>query len=243
MSTNPKEIEESEALEELLEENAKNLLQIANMTKGAKVVTWDNMKEAAKNESAYQEVKSLVLQGNPLQDWPKTITLRNTRNALSVVDGLILYGDRILVPTALRKQILANLHCGHQGSTSMSLRANASVFWPRIGEDILHLRDRCKSCRENAPSQPAAPPQDPPRPDYLFQLISTDDFQLAGKHYIVIIDRYSGWASVHPAGKDGARELVRVLRNHAETFGTPDEICTDGGPQYASEAFNPFTKN
>jgi hypothetical protein len=87
-----------------------NTLQVAIMMEGAKVVTWDDLKDAAKLESAYQEVKDLILSGIQIEEWPKTIALRNVKNALSVVDGLILYGDRVVIPVSLRRQILANLH-------------------------------------------------------------------------------------------------------------------------------------
>jgi hypothetical protein len=59
---------------------------------------------------------------------------------------------------------------------------------------------------------------------------------------MVIVDRYSGWTSIHPATTDGAKELVRILRIHSETFGTPEEVCTDGGSQFTSKLYLEFLK-
>ena len=47
-----------------------------------------------------------------------------------------LYKERILIPPALREEILSALHSAHQGITSMTARANISVFWPGITAHI-----------------------------------------------------------------------------------------------------------
>ena len=58
------------------------------------------------------------------------------------------------------------------------------------------------------------------------------------------MDRYSNWPSVYTAnGEDkGAKELAKQFRIHMCTFGGPDEIASDGGPQYTSETFRGLTK-
>ena len=46
-----------------------------------------------------------------------------------------------------------SVHSAHQGVTGMTLRAERSVFWPGITNDIQVTRDRCLTCHKNAPSQ------------------------------------------------------------------------------------------
>ena len=55
---------------------------------------------------------------------------------LVIEDGLILKGDRIIIPEPLRGQVLQALHTGHQGETKCLLLARESVFWPGITNDI-----------------------------------------------------------------------------------------------------------
>ena len=77
---------------------------------------------------------------------------------LNVMDGVILYNDRIIIPSALRERVLLNLHSAHQGVTSMTSRALATVFWPGITASIEKARNNCRTCHRNAPSQAKLPP-------------------------------------------------------------------------------------
>ena len=58
------------------------------------------------------------------------------RGELSLHDGLLVRGDRIVVPFSLRKQILERIHKSHMGVAKCRERAAQSVWWPRIGKDI-----------------------------------------------------------------------------------------------------------
>ena len=71
------------------------------------------------------------------------------------------------------------------------------------------------------------------------------DYFFVGDHaYLVIIDRYSGWPSVFhfKPGQTTAACLLAVLRNEFATFGIPEEVSSDGGPQFESEAFRTFLR-
>ena len=96
------------------------------------------------------------------------------RNSLSTVDGVICYGDRLVIPAKLRSTCLDALHAAHQGTSKMTARAEASLFWPGITKDIAATRDKCAVCNGNTPSQPAMPSITPLEPLYPFQHICAD---------------------------------------------------------------------
>ena len=48
-------------------------------------------------------------------------------------DGLILKGDRMVIPKELHENALKAIHLGHQGETIL---AREAVFWPRITKQI-----------------------------------------------------------------------------------------------------------
>ena len=102
------------------------------------------------------------------------------------------------------------------------------------------MRDGCVTCVRNAPSQSLKPPVDPPVPAYPFQYMSLDYFSYAGNNYLVVVDRYSGWPFIHKCVEESAAELVRVLRSFFCTWGTPEEIATDGGSTYMAAATQRF---
>ena len=61
----------------------------------------------------------------------------------------------------------------------------------------------------------------------------SDYFNYAGRHFLIVGDRLSGWSDVFgtPAGTTvtGANVLVCLLRSYFATFGVPEEISSNGG--------------
>ena len=157
------------------------------------------------------------------------------RDSLSSRNGLVTYNDRVVIPIALRSEALKTLHAAHQGISSMNSRAKKCIFWPGITNDIKKKRDSCLKCHRIAPSQPNAPPQQPTVPEYPFQLICADYFEYRGSSYLIIVDRYSGWPIVKKT-QDGAAGLITALRDAMNTFGFPEELSSDGGPEFRSES-------
>jgi hypothetical protein len=176
--------------------------------------------------------------------WPEDVKeMYRYRDMLSSAAGVLMYGDRVVVPRALRGEVLATLHAGHQGVTSMLARGMSSVWWPGMKEDVLGVRRACGECDSNAPSQSREPPPELSQPEYPFQRICADYFAVAGKQYLVLVDRYSGWPSIHQPKVGGtAREFVNILKAHCETFGIPEELATDGGSQFVAGQTIEFMK-
>ena len=73
-------------------------------------------------------------------------------------------------------------------------------------------------------------------------MISSDYFSYAGKAYVIVVDRYSGWLSVHRAGCNGAKDLITILKDYFATFAIARQITSDGGPQYTSHSMKTFLK-
>ena len=70
-------------------------------------------------------------------------------------------------------------------------------------------------------------------PLYPFQCVCADFFHYKGGNYLVIVDRYSNWPIVERAAK-GSQGLIDCLRKTFVTFGIPDELASDGGPEFVA---------
>ena len=199
-------------------------------------VTWDLVRTATASDETLNTLLETIEDGfpNSISDLPEDLRIYfPIRDHLSTVDGVILYNDRVLIPPSLRHNVLTTLHAAHQGTSTMLTRAESSVFWPGITRDVHEVRARCSKCHQNAPSNPSAPPTPPILPAYPFQCICADYFSHRGVSYLVIVDRYSNWPIVEKA-TNGAAGLVTVLKNTFTTFGTPEELASDGGPEFTA---------
>ena len=205
-------------------------------------VTWNIVQSESRKDRSISTLVDLICHGFPAakKDMPSEIACYwEFRNDLSTMDGVAIYKDRIVIPLSLRQKILENLHSAHQGISSMSLRAQATVFWPGITADIENARNDCRTCHRNAPSQPNMPPLAPNVPKVPFEMVCSDFFNLHGKHYLVVVDRLSGWpevVQVKPgSAMSGAKGLCKALRHVFVTFGVPVEISSDGGPEFVAQ--------
>ena len=128
----------------------------------------------------------------------------------------------------------------------MERRARATVFWPGMTQDFNSFRNSCVHCNHNAPPRqlshgcPSTPPTTP------FEHIFADYFNYGGRHFLVIGDKFPGWAEVFGTSLGsniaGAAALVSLLRTYFATFGVPDQISTDGGPEFKAFATQQFLK-
>ena len=77
------------------------------------------------------------------------------REELTIVDGLLVKGNRIMIPTDMRHDCLVTLHASHLGLKKTLLRAHTSVFWPGMTADINAQISNCSACQKFQTKQPA----------------------------------------------------------------------------------------
>ena len=222
-----------------------NILQIAASTPTFKCLNWESIRIATVSDEELMMLTSLIEHGIPERASDVNPNIRiyhQYREALSTVDGVVLYKDRIIVPKALRMKVLDSLHSAHQGTSSMIARAEVSVFWPGITKDIENTRKTCNHCNRMAPSQPSAPPYPTTSPVYPFQCICADYFHYKGHSYLVIVDRYSNWPIIKKTST-GAKGLIEALRKTFTTYGIAEELSSDGGPEFTATQTQDFLKN
>jgi len=75
--------------------------------------------------------------------WPNRTSLSKelipyylVRSELSIEDGLLLRGHRIVIPPQMQPEILDKLHHGHLGITKCWARARLSTWWPGLATQL-----------------------------------------------------------------------------------------------------------
>jgi hypothetical protein len=75
--------------------------------------------------------------------------LYSPRKEITLYQGCLLWGIRVIVPIKLRKQILNMLHESHTGVVRIKAFAQSSVWWPGIYSDIKTLVKQSFGCQKN----------------------------------------------------------------------------------------------
>ena len=136
-----------------------------------------DLQEKAANDPEYQQLREIILNGFPdhRQQLPESCRrFWNVREHLSIDNGLIVHGCRLLIPTSMRQQVLSDLHDSHQGSVRTKQRARLTVYWPGMDNDIDNVILSCQLCQDHLPSHPKEPMIQKPKPLRPFQEIAAD---------------------------------------------------------------------
>ena len=148
------------------------------------VVTWDRVRDATTSDPTMVRLVEIIECGIPDSKLLLSSELREyhtIREHLSTTDGVILYKNRIVIPPALRNDVITALHVAHHGVSFMTAKSDITVCWPGITTALNQLRESCRSCNENAQVNPVPPPPITPiDPENPFQCICSDYFHYKG---------------------------------------------------------------
>ena len=164
------------------------------------------------------------------------------RDELAILDGLIMKGNRVIVPAAIRAETLKCLHDAHQGLTSMLQRARRMVYWPKMQDDITDTINRCQECQIHAKKKPR-PPQRQVSASRPSQMLGVDLMDLRGQTALITIDFYSGYITYDPIKGESIDHAVEALNNSFQKLGLVEEIYSDNGPCFKSTKFAQFCQD
>ena len=210
------------------------------------VITTEKVELECLRDQEYVDLHNLVTSGFPesrkqTPDHCKVYWPLSNKGLLSTFGSIVLYNEKLVIPKVLRSPILRILHSAHQGCTGMNARACTSVYWPGMRKDIINFQSNCQTCRTISPSLAREPLKATNLPERPFQNICSDLFELNGHHYLIVVDRFSGFIHIfHSKDSPTTKFLERHLREIFMRYGRPEQLDSDGGPQFKSEAFQRF---
>ena len=208
-------------------------------------ITFEKVRKEVQKDEEMLKLVDAITNLSDLDNFPDYLSVYSKlRENLSVVDGVPMYGRRLIIPSNLRQSILECLHSAHQCPVKMNDRAKHSVYWPGITSDIENMRKACVYCNRNAPTQPMMPPLPLASPDFPFQYIVADYFDVKSKTWLVIADRFSGWLSLSYFPREASTtDLIKILKEYFTTFGIAEQFASDAGPQFKSSQFKEFLQS
>ena len=158
----------------------------------------------------------------------------------AMIDDLLLYDDRLVIPVEMRMDMLNKIHHGHFGMTKCRARTQQSVWWPGLSLAIQDLVGNCSTCREQLPDQ-REPLMASPLPDKAWERVGSDLFKYMGKTYLLMIDYYSCSIDLCALKRLDTKGTTEAMSSIFAVHGIPDIVVSDNGPQYASKEFKAFT--
>ena len=168
---------------------------------------------------------------------------------ISIMDNLIMRGNRFIIPREVRPDILAAAHEGHPGIVAMLRHLRQSVWWPGMTKDVNTYVETCnESCAAAVPRNSPPPMEVQETPDYPWQRVAADfKGPIIGNkktyYFHVIIDLLSRWPEVAVVKGTGFKELVPSMEKVWALHGIPETITSDNGPPYNSREWKRYAKS
>ena len=206
------------------------------------IVSANNIKEWTDSDPALSRLRRLVLsKGNMPDDATALKPYAHCFNELSVTEGCLLRGSRVIIPPQGRTRILSQLHETHQGTSRMKSLARCYIWWPGLDKEIEDTVRKCKECQEHStfpPQTPIHPWECPSTPWTRLHVDHAGPF--IGHYFLVLVDAHSRWLEVHQVPSTSTEATVKILRQIFATHGLPKQLVSDNGPAFTSQDFKTF---
>lgn len=219
--------------------NAINAMQIDFMP-----ITAEQLRNETQNDQVLKQVHEYCLNGK----WPNHITPElkpyfDKRDELSIEDGILLWGLRVVVPLKYRCHVMRELHSSHPGIVRMKALSRIHIWFPNIDSHIEKEVRNCTQCAQVTRNPAKAYIHPWNWPTNPFDRVHVDFFgPFLGKHYLLLVDSHSKWIEVEIMKNTDAFHTVAVLRKWFARFGAPIQLVSDNGAQFISSLFEDFMK-
>ena len=189
------------------------------------------------------QVRDMILQGKTPSDTEEMQPYKSRLTELSIHDGCILWGTRVIVPPPGRSRMIELLHESHPGICRMKRLARSYVWWPGMDRELEAKVRACEVCQQTRP-------QDRPVPIHPWEWAQKPwsrlhlDYAgpLFGKMYLVLIDAYSKWIEAKVVSTATSAATIEHLTSIFSVHGLPEVLVTDNGTCFTSAEFKEFTK-
>ena len=69
------------------------------------------------------------------------------RDEISFYEGMVIRGERVVIPKSLRREMLNRIHYAHTGVVSSLSRARECMYWSGMSSEIQQFIEKCDVCR------------------------------------------------------------------------------------------------
>ena len=192
--------------------------------------------EATKEDDILSDLQQVILSGWPDSRGHVPLNAQqfwNYRDELSVAHGLMVKGQKIVVPNGLRGEMVERLHEGYLGINKTIARAREVLFWPGMTVDLTEKIKNCPVCLENRPSQQPEPLRSNEIPPLPWAKVGTD----------ILHKNRRKWPELTLLPSMTSTGVITALRSQFVRYGIPSVLVSDNGPCYSSAEFKKFPED
>ena len=232
--------------EPLEEEELEHYVNLLTHSQINSAITIEEIKKHTAESEMMQKIIKMIQVGQRDIKNPAFEPFKFVFPELAVVDGLVLRGDRIVVPNTLQNKIVNIAHEGHLGITKTKNLLRSRVWFPKMDKITEEVIRNCMACQVTAPQTARLPLKMTELPKGPMAKVSSDFYgPLPTGEYILLVNcLYSRYPMVRIVYSTSAKAVIPKLEEIFSEFGYPEEeFKSDNGSPFNSSEFKDYCKN
>lgn len=157
------------------------------------------------------------------------------KEELSIQDGCLFWGGRLVVSPQVREEVMLELHEAHPGIACLAWQY---VWWPGIDTDLEQKEKTCQTCQytcKNPAQAPLHPQEWPRQPRSRIHADYAGPFM--GQMFLLLVDAHTKWMDIHNVSSATFQATIEKMRKTFATLGLPEMLVTDNGSVFTSSEF------
>ena len=157
------------------------------------------IQDKTKEDKALQDLMVTVHNGWPPNKTDAPIGAKpfwNYRDEISHHHGILFKGQKVIIPTCMRTEMLQIIHGSHLGIEKCKRRARDVIYWLGMNSQIEDTVSNCQVCstyQKSNTKEPLLPHNVPYRP---WAKVGADLCELRGRNCLILVDYYSNFIEV-----------------------------------------------
>lgn len=227
-----------------VEEEVKQYEKITAIMYHLKDPKMERVKKYTQEDTLMQRLKKYIMDGWPKKEkgCPTLAAYHTIKDELSVIDDVILKGNRVIIPKGMRGEILRCLHQGHWGVEKTKRRAREGVYWPGMNQEIERTIEDCNICGKYLKANYKESLRSYDVPLLPWQNVAVDLFHWNGDEYLLAVDHYSNYIEISKLNNITAETVINHLKAIFARHDSPTICYTDNGLQFNNAKFKEFEK-
>ena len=244
-SNNPTDYNSRHPLPDVPEEDEEVYINSVVDSNLPDAITLSMLQRATNESDTLAKLKYCIMKkGFIPQDCQELKPYQMVFNELSIVQQLILRGNRIVVPKSLQASLVELGHIGHQGVTKVKQYLRSRVWFPKMDSMIEEFAQTCLSCQTSTPANLCEPDKTSEMPQRPWQYLAMDFKGPIGQsfYFFLVIDEFSKFPEVEIVESTAADEVLPKLDRILGTHGIPEKIKSDNGPPFNSHDMKEYAQ-
>ena len=127
---------------------------------------------------------------------PKLTPYYDLRSELVEDKGIVFLGERLVVPTSMRNEMLKQIHRSHIGMEGCLRRAREVLYSPLMNAEVKDFISKYSVCQSYRPDQCRKDMHPYPVPSCPWSMLVADLLELGNQQFFIVVHYWSGFFEV-----------------------------------------------